>query len=273
MKKVTAVIPCYNEASGIADVIHSFPRALLKAHGYTLEILVIDNNSSDTTAEVARAAGATVIFEPKKGKGNAIRTGFKSISADTDYVVMLDGDDTYRPEEVIRLLEPLSSGFCNVVIGSRLGGKISTGSMKTFNRIGNWTYSHMVRYSFQVNVTDVLTGYFAWTKAVIDQLHPYLVSDGFAIEMEMITKMARLGHEIYSVPISYHSRAGQSNLQPIQDGARIMNMFIKNLAWRPAPLPAQTSMSAVRGRRTKASFNRFIPRFGERLPHGEKLDE
>lgn len=273
MKKVTAVIPCYNEAKGIADVINSFPRALLKAHGYKLEVLVIDNNSSDKTAEVARAAGAKVIHEAKKGKGNAIRTGFKSISTDTDFVVMLDGDDTYRPEEIIRLLEPLSSGFCDVVIGSRLGGKISDGSMKTFNRIGNWTYSHMVRYSFQVNVTDVLTGYFAWKKSVIDQLHPHLISDGFAIEMEMITKMARLGHEIYSVPISYHSRAGESNLQPIQDGARIMNMFLKNLAWRPAAEPTPKPDRQVRGRRTRANFNRFVPRFGERLAPGEKFDD
>lgn len=264
MKKVTAVIPCFNEAKGIADVIKSFPLARLKAHGYRLEILVIDNNSKDDTAQVALAAGATVIHEAKKGKGNAIRTGFKSLSADTDYVVMLDGDDTYRPQEVIRMLEPLSSGFCNVVIGSRLGGKISDGSMKTFNRIGNWTYSHLVRYSYQVNVTDVLTGYFAWTKEVIDELHPHLTSDGFAIEMEMITKMARMGHEIYSVPISYNSRAGDSNLQPVQDGARIMHMFVKSLSWKPAAL------SAVPLKRpSKAIGRRFIPTFGERLGAGD----
>jgi len=69
-----------------------------------------------------------VVNESKKGKGNAIRTGFYSISDDTDFVVMLDGDDTYRPQEIIRLLEPINSGFCNVVIGSRLGGRISRGA-------------------------------------------------------------------------------------------------------------------------------------------------
>jgi glycosyltransferase involved in cell wall biosynthesis len=264
MKKVTAIIPCYNEADGIANVIKAFPRAQLKAHGYALDILVVDNNSTDGTAEVAAAAGARVLFEGEKGKGNAIRAGFASISPDTDYVVMLDGDDTYRPQEVIRLLEPLSSGFCNVVIGSRLGGRISDGSMKAFNRLGNWTYSHLVRYSFRVNVTDVLTGYFAWTKEVIDDLRPHLVSDGFAIEMEMITKMARLGHEIYSVPISYNARAGDSNLQPIQDGARILNMFMKNLSWKP-----EQTQPAKRRRPARPAKRRSAPSFAERVGAGE----
>jgi dolichol-phosphate hexosyltransferase len=234
MKKVTVVIPCFNEALVIADVIKGFPRKQLTRHGYELEILVIDNNSSDGTAEVARKAGARVIVETNQGKGNAMRTGFYNISPDTSYVVMLDGDYTYRPEEITRMLEPLSSGFCNVVIGSRLGGRIQAGSMKPFNRMGNWIYSHLVRYAYQVNVTDVLTGYFAWNYEVIVDLRPHLKSDGFAIEMEMITKMARLGEEIYSVPISYHSRAGESSLRPIYDGLRILKMFFENLSWQPS---------------------------------------
>lgn len=232
-KKITAVIPCYNEEAGIAAVIKSFPLQQIEAHGYCLEILVIDNNSTDRTAEIARSLGARVVHEPKKGKGNAIRSGFFHISEDTDYVVMLDGDDTYRPEEVLRLIELLDSGFCNVVIGSRLGGRISKGSMSAFNRGGNWIFSHLVRYIFRVNVTDVLTGYFAWTRETVERLRPHLVSEGFAIEMEMITKMARLGEEIYSVPISYNARAGESNLRPIHDGVRILKMLLRNIYWKP----------------------------------------
>lgn len=234
MKKITVLIPCYNEAAGIRQVIKAFPREKLTQHGYELEVLVIDNNSTDKTASVAKRAGARVIFEPKKGKGNALRAGMANLSADTDYVVMLDGDNTYNPTEIIRMVEPLGSGFSNVVIGSRLGGRISAGSMRTFNLMGNWVYSHLVRYFYRANVTDVLTGYFAWTKKVVDDLRPHLVSDGFAIEMEMITKMSRLGHEIYSVPISYDARAGESNLNPIRDGYRILRMFTKNLRWKPA---------------------------------------
>lgn len=232
-QKVTILIPCYNEEEGISEVISRFQYKRMLAHGYTAEILVIDNNSTDQTAVVAAALGARVIHEPKKGKGNAIRAGFAAISPDTNFVVMLDGDATYSPEEILRMLEPLQSEFADVVIGSRLTGKITPGSMKLFNRAGNWGYSFLVRVAHQVNVTDVLTGYFAWKKDVVDCLAPHLTSQGFAIEMEMITKMAKLGNEIYSVPITYHSRVGESNLNPISDGAKILWMFIKSLNWEP----------------------------------------
>lgn len=234
-KKITVLIPCFNEERGICAVVKSFPIERIRTQGYDLEIVVIDNNSNDRTAELAKSCGATVIHEPKKGKGNAIRAGFFHISKDTDYVVMLDGDDTYRPEEILRLVEPLDSNFCDVVIGSRLGGRISEGSMTTFNRIGNWVFSHLVRYFYRVNVTDVLTGYFAWKREALVKLRPHLLSQGFAIEMEMVTKMAKLGEEIYSVPISYHARAGETNLRPIYDGSRILWMFLKNLTWNPRP--------------------------------------
>jgi glycosyltransferase involved in cell wall biosynthesis len=235
MKKITVVIPCYNEEAGIAAVIKGFPRQRLRKLGFELEVLVIDNNSKDRTTEVAQKAGARVLHEPKQGKGNAIRTGFYNISEDTDYVVMLDGDDTYKSDEMLRLVELLDSGFCDVVIGSRLGGKMNDGSMKGFNRFGNWIFSFLVRTIYRVNVTDTLTGYFAWRREVIVELRQHLQSSGFAIEMEMITKMARFGHDIYSVPITYAPRLGESSLRPIHDGSRILREFFRQLQWRPRP--------------------------------------
>lgn len=232
-EKVAVVIPCHNEEKGIVKVIEKFPHFKLDRYGFTVQVFVIDNNSTDNTAKVAEQAGAIVLHESKKGKGNAIRTGFQHISDEYDYVVMLDGDDTYDPKEIFRLIEPLHHDFCDVVIGSRLGGKIHGDSMTLFNRFGNWMFTHLVRQVYRANVTDVLTGYFAWKKPILDQLHPHLTSDGFAIEMEMITKMARMGHHITSVPISYTQRSGDSNLRPIYDGARIMKMFIRNIRWNP----------------------------------------
>lgn len=231
--KLAVVIPCYNEASGIGTVIKRLPLARLQRMLVDTTVIVIDNNSTDDTAQVAREAGAIVLHESKKGKGNALRTGFANLPEGTDYVVMLDGDNTYDPGEVTRLIEPLMVNFSQVVIGSRLRGKIEGDSMPLFNLMGNKLFTTLVRTFYKVEVTDVLTGYFAWKREVIDALHPRLHSDGFAIEMEMITKMARMGYYINSVPISYTERAGDSNLQPVSDGLRILKMFAKNLRWRP----------------------------------------
>jgi glycosyltransferase involved in cell wall biosynthesis len=227
------LIPCYNEEKSIAKVINKIPKEKIKQLGLVPKILVINNNSTDKTREEALRAGATVIDEHKKGKGNAMRRGFSSLPDDTAYVVMLDGDDTYNPKEITRLVEPLQSKFCKVIIGSRLSGRMTPGAMNIVSRAGNWFFTHLVRSTHNVAVTDVLTGYFAWTRDAIEDLTPHLKSAGFAIEMEMITKMARMGYGIYSVPISYTPRIGESNLNPISDGTRILSMYAQTLRWRP----------------------------------------
>ena len=227
------MIPCYNEEKGVGKVIQAIPKEKLHSLGYKVHILVIDNNSNDKTSQVAKKYGAEVLFEKKQGKGHAIRKGIKHISQDTDLVVMLDGDNTYNPKEMLRLVEPLDAGFCDVVIGSRLAGKISQGSMTRFNRAGNWFFTFLVRTWYHENVTDVCTGYFAWKNPVLKQLSKFLESDGFSIEMEMITKMARMNFDIYSVPISYANRSGQTHLRPFGDGKKILHAWIRNLTWKP----------------------------------------
>jgi dolichol-phosphate hexosyltransferase len=229
---VSVIIPCHNEEASIAKVLKGFHKGMLAKEAFHFDLIVIDNNSTDRTAKIAKQAGATVISEPRKGKGHAMRSGFAHIAPDAEYVVMIDGDDTYRPEEVLRMLEPLYNNFCDVVIGSRLGGNIHGNAMNAVNRGGNWMYTHLVRIIYRLNVTDVLSGYFAWKRTVIDELAPHLHAPGFAIEMEMITKMSRMRLKVYSVPISYHQRGGISNLRPFHDGIRILHTFSKNLKWR-----------------------------------------
>lgn len=235
MKKITALIPCFNEESAIGSVIEQFPREELHRRGYSLDIIVIDNNSTDRTVIVAEKAGARVIRENKQGKGNAIRAGFYAVGNDTDYVVMLDGDLTYQSSEILRLIEPLESGFADVIVGSRMAGKMSEGAMSPLNHLGNWFFSFLVRTIYQVNVTDVLTGYFAWKREASIKLRPHIKSTGFAIEMEMITKMAKLKLAIYSVPITYEPRIGGSSLRPLKDGLAILRMFIGQLNWNYHP--------------------------------------
>jgi glycosyltransferase involved in cell wall biosynthesis len=233
-KKITVVIPCHNEARGIRRVITGIPTEKLKKFGYKVEVLVVNNGSTDHTVGAASNAGAIVIDEPRKGKGIALRSGFRSVSQNTKYVVMMDGDNTYKGKELLRMIEPLDSGFCDAVIGSRLGGKLKHNALAPSHRLANWLYTFLVRYLFQANVTDSLSGYFAWKKKSLDKLVPYLESDGFAIEMEMITKMKKLDFDVYSVPITYDRRMGKSKLSSYRDGVRIIAMLTRNLFWKPS---------------------------------------
>jgi dolichol-phosphate mannosyltransferase len=234
MKKITILIPCYNEEKGLGKVIDGVSVEKLAHLGYRTEIIVIDNNSSDQTVKVAAERGVKIVSEKKQGKGNALATGFRSVSSDTDYVVMLDGDNTYKSKEIPRMIEPLDSNFCDVIIGSRLEGKLNGTSLNFSHRLANWFFTFFVRRFYLVNTTDTCTGYFAWKKKVVDELALHVKSSGFAIEAEMITKMARLGYKIYSVPITYDPREGNSKLSPIMDGIKITLMLIKNLAWKPS---------------------------------------
>lgn len=250
MKKISVIIPCYNEEKGVGKVIRNIPFKKLKHLGYDTSVIVIDNNSTDKTARIARSLGATVYKEKEQGKGNAIRTAFRKIDSDTDYVVMLDGDNTYKAKEIPRVVEPLRSNFCDVIIGSRLEGKIKGSALSMSHRLANWFFTFFVRRFYLTNTSDTCTGYFAWKKKVIDGLLPNIKSHGFAIETEMITKMAKLGYKMFSVPITYDARAGHSKLSPIMDGLRITWMLIKNLAWKP---PAKNPEFALDDERV--SFN------------------
>ncbi len=205
----------------------------MKKRGFDIEVLVIDNNSSDRTSEVAKELGARVVFEGKQGKGNAIKRGFKSISDDTDYVVMVDGDDTYKPYEMYRLIELLESGFSDVVIGSRLEGRTVGSALSFSHRLANWFFTFLTRTLYGANVTDTCTGYFAWTHSAVKKLNGHIKSKGFAIEAEMITKMAKMGLEMHSVPITYEPRQGESKLSPLMDGIKITFMLLRNVFWKP----------------------------------------
>jgi len=233
--KVSLIIPCYNEEKGIAEVINNIPYKHLESLNYDIEIIVVDNNCTDKTAKIAKDLGVKVIKEKRQGKGHALMAGFDNIARDSKIIIMIDGDNTYKSSEMLRLIEPVDSGFCKVALGTRLGGKIGNESMTYFNRVGNWMLTFLVRIGYKGNVTDVCTGYFCWSREVIDKLKPHLRSDGFSIEMEMITKMAKMRYEIFSFPISYEEREGSSNLNPVADGAKIFMTWAKYLFWTDSP--------------------------------------
>lgn len=243
MKKVTIIIPCYNEEKGIGKVIDSIPVHKLEKNNYITEIIVIDNNSTDKTAEVARSRNVRLIKEARKGKGVAIQTGFDHVTDDTKYIVMLDGDNTYKGSEIIRMIEPLESKFSDVVVGSRLNGKLKRGSLIFQNRVANWAYTFLVRHFYNANTTDVLSGYYAWKKEVVDAVKPYITSTGFSIEMEMTIKLVRMGYEICSVPITYDRREGFTKVETIKDGLLVLHMFAKNFFWKPKAKKAKNKIA------------------------------
>lgn len=240
-KVITLIIPCHNEEAGLPRVISEIPFSKLNQLGYVLDVLVINNNSTDHTEQVARTLGARVINEQRQGKGRAIKTAFLNLHPRAEYVVMLDGDATYKAHEIPRLIEPLENNFCDVIIGSRLEGKMNGKSMQMSHRLANWFFTFMVRRFYFANVTDTCTGFFAWKRSVIEGLNGHIKSKGFAIEAEMITKMARMGYRIFSVPITYDKRADQSKskLVPIADGIKITKMLLRNMNWRPPHNPNQ----------------------------------
>ncbi len=233
MKKIAILIPTFNEEPGIKHVIDAVPLELLYEHGYSTRIVVIDNKSTDKTAQIAKSRGAEVITEPARGKGNALVTGFKYVKDTSDYVVIIDGDNTYKPQEIYRLIEPLESGFCDVIAGSRIGGKTEYGALSFSHRFVNWAFAFFVRQFYQANITDALTGFIAMKSSVVKTLIPNLKSKDFTIEMEMITKLSRLGFEVYSVPITYERRLGTSKIDSFKDGVKILGMFVRNLRWKP----------------------------------------
>jgi hypothetical protein len=141
---------------------------------------------------------------------------------------------------MLRLIEPLTSGFCDVVVGSRLGGKVTKNAFKVQNRLANWIYTFLVRTCYGANITDVLSGYFAWRWDVIVEMRNYLKSEGFSIEMEMISKLVKLDYSIYSVPITYNVREGETKINSVKDGLKILFTLYRNLFWSP---PAKDTFS------------------------------
>ena len=112
---------------------------------------------------------------------------------------------------------------------------MSTKAMTRSHRLANWLFTFLTRFLYGANVTDTCTGYFAWTRKSIDILNGNIESKGFAIEAEMISKMSRLKLRVYSVPITYAPRVGEtkSKLSPIKDALKIIWMLIKNKRWKP----------------------------------------
>ena len=208
MKDVCILIPTLNEEETIGEVISSFKR-----QGFD-NILVIDGNSTDSTRAIAKRAGARVEIQRGKGKGAAVRQAFELI--DSDIIVMIDGDGTYLPTEVQRLIEPIERGEAEHVIGNRFA---YGGAFAILHRLGNWFLNKIFSIGYGLELQDILSGYRAFTKEAVKKMT--LRKEGFEIEAEMTVESVKRGIKLKEVPISYRKRRGKSKLNFFRDGMRI----------------------------------------------------
>jgi len=200
--RVSVIIPTRNEARAIGHVLADLPAGLIT------EVLVVDNHSSDGTAEIAARMGARVVREPRRGYGRACLTGLAHTSA-PDVVVFLDGDYSDRPVELPRLLAPISEGRADITLGSRLTGPRMPGALPWHAAFGNRLAAGLISLLFGQRITDL--GPFRAARAdVLRVLTLEETTYGWAVEM--ILKGALRGFRIVEVPVSYHSRIGKSKI-------------------------------------------------------------
>lgn len=211
--KVSIILPALNEAETIGRVIQEIPRERLEEEGYGVEVVVVDNGSTDQTARIAGEKGARVIAESRKGKGRAVRTALEQVNA--DFVFMLDADYTYPATYIPDMLKLLNQGY-SVVIGSRLKGKREKGSISRLNIIGNRLLTLMANILYQARISDLCTGYWGFKGEVIPRLN--LSATGFNLEAELFAQVAKNGYRIGEVPINYRRRPSPSKLSSIKAG-------------------------------------------------------
>ncbi len=215
---IAILIPCYNEELTIAKVVRDFRAQLPDA-----DIYVFDNNSTDRTAACAAEAGAHIAHERRQGKGFVVQSMFSQVEA--DIYVMVDGDDTYPAGEVHRLIEPILLGKAEMVVGSRLMPS-SDSDFRPLNKFGNGLFLHAINFIFKVKLSDVLSGYRAFSREFVKSIP--IFGGGFETEVELTVKALARGYRISEVPVSLTPRpeGSFSKIRIVQDGFVILNSIL-----------------------------------------------
>jgi glycosyltransferase involved in cell wall biosynthesis len=218
--KVSVVIPCLNEAASIERCV-ARARKALEGQGWRGEVIVADNGSGDGSAELAKAAGALVVFEPRRGYGSAYLAGFAAATG--DYIVMADADLTYDFGDIPRFVEELDAG-ADLVMGDRMKG-IQPGAMPWLHRyVGNPALTGILNLFFRTGVRDAHCGMRAVRRDALPRLDLRTTGMEFASEMVIRAGKARL--EISEIPIHYHPREGDSKLSTLRDGWRHLRFLL-----------------------------------------------
>ncbi|MBR3228510.1 MAG: glycosyltransferase [Erysipelotrichaceae bacterium] len=214
-EKIAVLIPCYNEELTVTKVVTDFRKELPDA-----DIFVYNNNSTDKTKELAVKAGAIVRDEYRQGKGNVVRSMFRDI--DADIYVIVDGDDTYPAEEVMKLITPVKEGRADMVIGDRLSSTYYEENKRPFHNFGNSLVKGLINFLFKSDLDDIMTGYRAFSKKFVKCMP--VMSDGFQIETEMTIFALTNNMQLVNVPITYRDRpeGSHSKLNTFKDGLKVL---------------------------------------------------
>lgn len=219
MPKIAVIIPCYNEALTVEKVVVEFRRELP-----TAEILVFDNNSTDQTAALARKAGAQVIPSPRPGKGAVVRQAFRETEADV--YLLVDGDDTYPPEECHTLLAAIQAG-ADLAVGDRIShGHYSKENKRPLHNLGNAIVCNSINLLFRTHIRDAMSGYRAMSRRFVKNC-PILV-DGFAVETAMTIHAIDKLFRLEEFPVSYRDRppGSVSKLHTLADGIIVLRSIL-----------------------------------------------
>ena len=212
--EIVIAIPCFNEAVTIAKVIQDFREELPGS-----EILVLDNNSTDGSGQIAEAAGAKVHQVRKQGKGHVLQAIFEIVSADA--LVLVDGDDTYDARDVHNLLKPILLKESDMVVGNRLSN-VDDENMHMYRHFGNRMIVRAVNFMFGTKYQDILSGFRVFSRRFVETVP--LLTPGFETETEMTLQALEEGMIIDELPIAYRTRPqdSHSKLNPLRDGYRII---------------------------------------------------
>lgn len=211
--KTAVLIPCYNEALTIGDVVRDFKNMLPEA-----DIYVYDNCSDDNTGEIAKRAGAIVRKVRGRGKGRVVRQMFSDI--DSDVYVMVDGDSTYNPSDVQQMINLLSSENVDMVVAARR--EKSAKAYREYHKLGNWLFNFIIKVLFKGEFTDVFSGYRTFSKRFVKTFP--VMSDGFDIEAELSIHALTLSIPFAEMTSEYRERPknSHSKLDTFKDGFKIL---------------------------------------------------
>jgi dolichol-phosphate mannosyltransferase len=219
-KDICIILPTLNEEQAIGKVITEIPRSELEKMGYSVDILVVDGNSTDRTMQIAREMGARTLIEKRKGKGRAVRTALEETQA--KYIFMMDGDYTYPATYIPAMIQVLKD--YPVVVGSRLKGARQKGALRMMNLIGNYSLTCLAKILYKTQISDLCTGYWGFRGEAIKSLN--LTTEGFQLEAELLTQIVKRGYKIGEIPILYRTRPGKAKLSVIKDGVKIAWLLV-----------------------------------------------